>query len=331
MFGRGLAFTALLLFLFALPLSSQATDSVSFAQSRVDGSDVSQLWTQIPPPPKPVLTIVYSANTFGELRPCPTCGGGSLGGLPRHAAALKKLKATLSDKETLLMLAGPDEFLGLHEDAAIQEHAAQTQLAAYAMLGYQRVFLSSREKSWFDRLALNLPKEYRSTTDTALTDEWESDGKRIGLVYFPDWKPAGSVPDQARVAQVIQAAEKLRPRVQLVIGVSPWGYEAEHALLGTLAPAFDVLLGGGLGKGVSGRVEADGSIVWARSHIKGRSVQILRILAWPMGEHPWVQEKTVSSELKILDAQIPEDPEMSHFMTTAFPPGTEQTNTTGAQ
>ena len=113
-------------------------------------------------------------------------------------------------------------------------------------------------------------------------------GLKYGFVCFPR-KDA----PYDRVTQVLKqaatdAARELRPSVDVVVGLSPWGERDELAYAREFPGIFDILLGAGPGTGYGVR-SVEGRTVWVRPPFDGRGVIRLDVLALPdkEGERQW--------------------------------------------
>ncbi len=91
---------------------------------------------------------------------------------------------------------------------------------------------------------------------------------------MPELPDSGKGPTEAQMDAVMGEAEKLRPQVNLVIGLSPWGYQGEVNVLGSAEDkrGLDVLIGGGHGSGNRGKIMAGGRTLWMRPFPKGKGV-----------------------------------------------------------
>ena len=205
--------------------------------------------------------------------------------------------ATLS--KALLFLAGPWEFLDPNADKAPPDNNARILAAAFDKLGYDRGYATAEERQWLVDRGQALPRSFRVVDKKPVTEEREVGGHTVGLVYLPR--------DPAHADAAIRAARELRPRVDLVVAVSPWGYRPESSALGDLAGAVDILLGGGPGKGVRGEVAENGRIFWGRSYTKGKGVLTVQLTQWPGKGTAWVLDQNIVSDIVPLDDDVLDD------------------------
>jgi hypothetical protein len=169
-------------------------------------------------------------------------------------------------------------------------------------LGYQAGYAAGEERKWMEKQGQALPEPFKVVDKEPLTEEREVGGRKVGLVFLPR--------DPARADEAIRAAQGLKARTDLVVGVSPWGYVAESSALDALAGAVDILLGGGPGKGVEGTVAGNGRIFWGRSYAKGRGLLKVQLAQWPGRKTAWNMGENIFSELVPLKDDILDDEPM---------------------
>lgn len=101
-------------------------------------------------PPSPTARIIYSADTFGYLHPCSTCGEKAQGGIARRAALIAKLK---NETPSSLIIAGPNEF---YDDRGIVDENMAARLmpvfhAALARIPHTAVYASPKATSRMEK------------------------------------------------------------------------------------------------------------------------------------------------------------------------------------
>ncbi|MBF0482076.1 MAG: hypothetical protein HQK81_12110 [Desulfovibrionaceae bacterium] len=183
----------------------------------------------------------------------------------------------------LMLLAGPNEILPSDSgDAPPDPKVLPALVAAYGKLGYNAGYITVAEGKALASAGAALPPGFLTAGDAPQKAVYTIGGNTIGVVFFPELGRAEG-PSEAAIQAVAGAAASLRPDVKLVIGVSPWGSEAESRYLAHAKPAVDVLLGGGPGIGLTARPDATGKVLWMRSFGKGKTLDALDLLAWPGG------------------------------------------------
>lgn len=125
---------------------------------------------------------------------------------------------------------------------------------------------------------------------------------KIGLLFFPELAKQDAAPSPDFVRAIEREAAKLRPQVNLVVGVSPWGVNSESEYLEAAKPVLDVLLGSGPGVGFSARVAGKGKTLWMHTYNKGKALYEVDLPAWPgSGDFRWEAGKNFASQAVILD------------------------------
>jgi hypothetical protein len=208
----------------------------------------------------------------------------------------------------LLQVAGPYEFLE-PGDAEAPAGSLEPMAEALTRLSPDILCLAPEESALLSRAGVVPPDSAVVLGQTPATRIINRGGVRIGLVFFPvPDKPGGPPGDKARSATV-RAARDLRGQADLLVGISPWGSMAEEAFLTANPGLYDVLLGGGPGFGTPAAPEPVPGTLWARSHTRGKTINLLDI-ALPLKNDgaPWVPEKTHHAELLNPDHTVPGAP-----------------------
>lgn|GEM_PF-4697449 len=179
------------------------------------------------------------------------------------------------------------------------------------MLPYQRLYLTAQEEEWLRKHGeANLPAYFQVVGNQTRTEIFNVGGVSVGVVAFPDLGIEYTAPSKDVVEEVWKKAKELRPQVKLLLGVSSWGVDNEREFLARAEPIFDILLGGGVGRGLEGEVSGLGGTLHVRSMTKGKYVNIISIFAWPetASDKKWKLGLTVKSEMKELGGETPDDP-----------------------
>ena len=250
------------------------------------------------------LTIVFSANSGGEYEPCPVCGGKALGGLGRRATAFDALRATADDHT--LFLAGPNEFQPPRGLQSPTVQLANALSKAYATLDYNAIFCSPEEERWLRGSGADLPKSLHAVSNRAQVQILRAGDVTVGVVVFPRLLKGAGKPSHTMIASVARKARNMAERVDVVIGVSPWGASGEAAFLAESDPVFDLLLGAGPGPGLAGRFVEDGKTFWARAYTMGKAFHVIRITDLPRREADWkwIKNENLHLDFKILDKNV---------------------------
>lgn len=102
-----------------------------------------------------------------------------------------------------------------------------------------------------------------------------------------------------------------------MIGMTDWGWPAERDYLEARPRAVpDILLGSGPGMGINGRIEADGKCLWARPYDKGRTINRIRVMAWPerTKDFTWQEPESVRCFSVGLGDMYEENPDVSAIL-----------------
>lgn len=178
-------------------------------------------------------------------------------------------------------------------------------------MGSQAVYVSDKAAQWLAPAGA-LPSSFLLVRERARTRIIDYQGRKVGVVLFPAAQSfAKTSPDplQAAMDEALRAGRELAGQVHLLIGVSPWGSEAEKDFAYQAEGLFHILLGGGSGYGFAFAVTGqNGGVLWVRPETDGRSVNVIRLLAWPApGQHLWQMQANFEASLILLSPQVPEN------------------------
>lgn len=259
------------------------------------------------------LTLVYTANSHGHVKPCPTCGAAAAGGLARRAAVFADIRASQAGAGALF-LAGPDEF---SPDAEAAKDGAKPAnlVAAYEALGYDFGCLTRAEEDWLAAAKLKAPRDFLPIGPVPRTMVLDKGGHKVALVVFPRAPEAGEVPEASRKA-VVQAAADALAEADLVVGLSSWGLARDEAFLNADAPALDIVIGGGPGQGQVGKVVGKGRVLLVHAYARGMAVGRVDIPEMPArtSDWTWQPRRNVFPTTVLLGDAIPGDPEMAAIL-----------------
>lgn len=263
---------------------------------------------------KPLLTLVYTANTLGAYRECSVCGQNAQGGLGRRATVFKNLRAGARD--SLLFVAGAYEFTPIVQRKPEPPAVARVLVQAFAMLGYDLGAVARQEARWLAAADAPLPAGWQVLEDRPRTTVIERGGLRLAFVLFPELGAGAVVPDDPRFALVRTAALEARSGADLVVGVSAWGEAAELVLIQAMPGAFDIVLGAGKSPGYGVRPMAGGRTLWVRPPFDGRGVVRLDLMALPAGPgKEWREGMEYRAAVDMLGWTIPHDPEVANLFS----------------
>lgn len=140
-----------------------------------------------------------------------------------------------------------------------------------------------------------------------------TNGKKAGFIVLPYLeKGSSSLPDEL-ITELTELFKKYKNETDILIGLSPWGYFKEKALLASpifASAPLDILLGSGDGPGMTGTVNADGKTLWVRSYPTGKAVNRIDIFQWPSrdADFKWTSGQNIRWFLQSLRDNVREEP-----------------------
>ncbi|GAB6175597.1 hypothetical protein JCM16814_04880 [Desulfobaculum senezii] len=218
------------------------------------------------------LAVVFTGNTLGLYDACETCSREGIGGLGRRATVFGDIRQEYGSRT--VFIGAPYEFMHFRKGAQGASTAvARALVEAYGMLDYDLLCLAPREAAWLEGEGV-LPQrtQWAVARNAPMTRVISRGGWRIGVVVFPVAKATYKGPDAPTMQAVADAAQGLRPEVDIVLGVSAWGETPEQKFMAQYDEAVDVLLGSGPGMASGYRLSPGGSTLWLRSNFDGRGV-----------------------------------------------------------
>ncbi len=159
---------------------------------------------------------------------------------------------------------------------------AKDFVKAYAMLNYQRIYITPAEEKWLTAYGEpKLPEVFRTLGSEPLAETFTVAGEPVGVVAFPIPADPFGKPEPGAIAAVLAKARELRPTVKLLVGISSWGINNEHDFLIASEPVFDILLGAGPGRGLDGETVGNAAVFHSRTWSKGKYMTEVDIFRWP--------------------------------------------------
>lgn len=225
---------------------------------------------------------------------------------------MEGVRANDPDRNSTLILAGIQEFLPPEGSFRLpEEKFAPSFVKAYEMMGYDRVYARPDELDWLKANKAD-PAEsvYKAVGDMPQSEIITRAGHKIGVIVFPLLPKEVRTPSPELITALRQEAELLRPQVDLLIAVSPWGRKGEGVFLENAGTVFDILLGGGPGSGNTGLQNIPGNTLWVRGYYEGKALNVIRIYSWPEPENKkqWSLGESMRVENLQLHDQIADHP-----------------------
>jgi len=185
--------------------------------------------------------------------------------------------------------------------------------AAYAKLGYQAGQLLAAERAAMDAVGIPAPAGFLASSGMEMRLIATAAGT-VGLLLLPELTTPA--PSEAQFAEAAAAARALRAQADLVVGLSPWGVDAEQLLAGRADGAFHILVGSGKGRGAPGLFAAFDKTLWVRPYAEGKAVGRIEILAMP-GKDPafkWQKDANVRFDVVPLKDDVRDDPDTAALL-----------------
>lgn len=199
-------------------------------------------------------------------------------------------------------------------------------MEAYEALGYSSGALSPAEAEKLASLNVSPPKGWQvldpKEPKAVILDTPKG---KVGVVYFPEAKKPGDDPTEQVAQAVVKKLKELRPSVKLLVGVSPWGVQAESDFLEKSKPDLDILLGSGTGVGFKAKPAEGGRTLWMHTYSKGKAIYTIDVLAWPGAKgFKWDMGTNFTTEAVVLDDTYAPDPAMEQRLQAVPDPGDKQ-------
>ena len=254
-----------------------------------------------------MLTLVYTANSFGKYNPCQTCTHGMLGGLGRRASYFMQMRKA---DDRAVFISGPFEFRPLpgvkQRDAVADKGIAPALAEAYSLLHYDLMVTTASESQWLGGSGAKAPAGLLQLGDKPSVVMLSRAGLRIGVVLFPE-----SDAPESQYAGVAEAVRTVRPQADMVLGVSSWGERAENKFLDSGGAGLDMLLGSGSGMGYGCHSMHQGKPLWRRPVVDAWGTLQVDVLAKPSPGEGWTDGREYTSSIRWMDETLPLDPKVS--------------------
>ncbi|MGE4293409.1 MAG: hypothetical protein AB7E32_14510 [Desulfovibrio sp.] len=207
----------------------------------------------------------------------------------------------------LLALAGGCEF-GREALGSKDAESLKALRVSYGMLGYDLGLLTEFEFKEFGDNGLTPPEHWVHPNEVQFM-RLDRGKVGIGVILFPEIPPDAKTPPARVLADISRILRKERGKVDLLVGMSPWGLWVEKAYLESGADSPDLLLGSGPGVEVPGSIMAEGRTFWTRPSAKGKTVTRIDVLALPRGRasFAWAENGNIRFESPALTDRYIED------------------------
>lgn len=235
-----------------------------------------------------------------------------MGGLARRASFIESKRSIVEKGVSRLFVAGPFELAAPDGGKVPAMRAPGAVARAHAAMRYDAMLLTPADLALVGDAAPKGLARWTTAPSRGKDAILARSGLHIAFVRFP--MPTGSDgrPTEQQAREVVAEGFHLRGEADVVIGISPWGMQAEQSFLehfiGSAQP-FDVLLGGGPGPGHGGKMSAGGFTAWLRPYSQGKAMHVLRLENIPKRQRQAQakREGDVRFNVVSLDDKIPAD------------------------
>lgn len=190
----------------------------------------------------------------------------------------------------------------------------------FSYLDYDFGMLSPTEKEYLEKSSSGIPKNWKTYPDFTLNKITLKNGKTVGIVTFPNLEGNSEELPDSLVTDLTKNLRQFKKQADIIIGMSPWGYFREKALLENhnyLECPLDILLGSGNGPGLTGRLIAQNKTLWVRCYPTGKAVSRIDILDWPKrdSDFRWTLGQNIRCLIQSLLINTREDPKVLDLLT----------------
>ncbi len=233
------------------------------------------------------------------------------------------MRAVDAGKQKPLFIAGAYEFISDdgHEHALPQAYPPLVK--AYDMLRYDAGVLSPAEAKNFADMKIAGPQGWLTLEAKApVVKMLTTNVGKVAVVFLPVGKKPGDGPTPDQEQAIARALKDARSQARLVVGVSPWGVQAESDYLENAKPDLDVLLGSGSGVGFSAKPAQASRVLWMHTYSKGKAIYTVDLLALP-GEKgfKWELGTNYLTQAVVLDDTYTPDQAMTGLLADVPDPG----------
>ncbi len=213
------------------------------------------------------------------------------------------------------ILAGGHEFLPFRIRKPLPDGLAEALTKAFSMLPYDLGYVTARERDWLKDNGAELPKGWLTVGDTPVQRILDKGGMRVGVVIFPALENPMGKPSPEAMDASAKACQALRPKVDLLVAMSPWGEVAEKSFMNRYGAAADIVLGSGPALSGGLRLMLDGRVLWVRAEYDGRIIPVIDILDRPAPGEPWnwLEGVNYGYAANILGVDVRSDPAVNNI------------------
>ncbi len=180
-------------------------------------------------------------------------------------------------------------------------------------MNYDLGILSPAEIDLLQGSPNGIPKNWINSKKTSVKILKLANGKKVGFIILPYLEKGSNDLPSELLTELTAVFKKYKSKTDILIGLSPWGYFREKALLASpvfQASPLDILLGSGDGPGMTGTVNNNGKTLWVRSYPTGKAVNRIDIFQWPSrdADFKWTSGQNIRWFLQSLRDNVREEP-----------------------
>lgn len=173
---------------------------------------------------------------------------------------------------------------------------------------YDVALLADEEKRMLARVGVTPPEAWKTASESAFRVV-ETPNGTVGFLSFPPLAEGTDMPNDALVDEVTRAVAKVKPTVDLLVGISPWGAYGEKDYLARQPDQVPhILLGGGRGMSFVKRFSSGGRVLWSRPYPRGKTITRITLNSWPTGDDFKWSAEVVSVGAELLNDQVYDNP-----------------------
>lgn len=150
----------------------------------------------------------------------------------------------------------------------------------YDKLGVDVGYLSAAAKAWFGDVTP--PRGFELAGDRVRLQIIERGPLKVGVALLPELPKPTPKANSSVVLDILKELEAAKAQTDILVALSPWGFDAEADLAPQLANSVDLLYGAGPGAPFAGESQASATIKgrrmqWSRLDVDGRCVVITQV------------------------------------------------------
>jgi hypothetical protein len=162
-------------------------------------------------------------------------------------------------------------------------------------------------------------KDWTQLNETSQEKIFSFDTHKVACLIFPEDPQTDTSSWEAVIQAIQEKAKLLRDKTDLIIGISPWGWQAEQLFIKNNHGAVDILLGSGHGPAIRGQLSKDKKTLWVRPYSKGKVITRIKISYLTNRETPrqWTLNQNITPGYIALNSNIQGDSQVTSLIYKA--------------